>query len=69
MQTNEIEGRGTQTTHGEWARGASEAGWKTVEESAAILKAIFPNYPDLDACERYDSTGQRGSELPLPTVA
>lgn len=35
-------------TEGEWTQDA-ENRWKTVEESAAILKAIFPNYPSLQA--------------------
>ena len=47
----------TQGTHGEWTQSAPETKWKTLEESAAILKAIFPNYPRLDPCKPYD--GQR----------
>jgi hypothetical protein len=28
----------------------SALGWLTLAESAALLKAIFPNYPDLTPC-------------------
>jgi len=38
----------TQGNHGEWTQSAPETKWKTLEESAAILKAIFPNYSRLD---------------------
>jgi len=49
----------TQGTHGEWTQSAPETKWKTLEESAAILKAIFPNYPQLGRSYRsYDGQGQ-----------
>jgi len=48
----------TQGTQGEWTQSAPETKWKTVEESAAILKAIFPNYPRLDPCKPYDGQGR-----------
>ena len=48
----------TQGTHGEWTQSAPETKWKTLEESAAILKAIFPNYPQLGPYRSYDGQGQ-----------
>lgn len=53
-----------QAAHGEWTQGTPETGWKTVEQSAAILKAIFPNYPSLDPRKPYDRKGERESSLP-----
>ena len=47
MLTNHMKGEWTQGAHGEWAQGAPETRWKTLKESAAILKAIFPDYPSL----------------------
>ena len=43
-----------QSAQGNWTQSAPETKWKTLEESAAILKAIFPNYPRLDPCRPYD---------------
>ena len=54
MLNNHIEGEWTQEAHGEWTHGTPETKWKTLEESAAILKAIFPNYPLLDPCKPYE---------------
>jgi hypothetical protein len=44
----------TQSAQGDWTQSAPETRWKTLEESAAILKAIFPNYPRLDPRKPYD---------------
>jgi hypothetical protein len=41
----------------EWRQRSPETRWKTLEQSAAILQAIFPNYPNLDPCNRYDGRG------------
>jgi hypothetical protein len=54
MLNNHIEGEWTQGADGEWRQGAPETRWRTLEESAAILKAIFPNYPRLDPRKPYD---------------
>jgi hypothetical protein len=54
MPNDQMEGKWTQGTQGEWTQGAPKTGWKTVEESAAILKAIFPNYPSLAPNKPYD---------------
>jgi hypothetical protein len=44
---------------GNGTRGDPETKWKTVEESAAILKAIFPNYPGPDPRKPYDGKGEQ----------
>ena len=54
-----------QSAQGNWTQSTPEAKWKTAEESAAILKAIFPNYPRLDPCKPYDGKGEQESKLPL----
>jgi len=48
----------TQGIHGEWTQSVPETKWKTLEESAAILKVIFPNYPRLDPGKPYDGQGR-----------
>ena len=48
----------TQGAHGQWTQSAPETKWKTLEESAAILKVIFPNYPRLDPGKPYDGQGR-----------
>jgi hypothetical protein len=58
MLNDLMEGEWTQEGHGEWTQGAPETPWKTLEESAAILRVIFPNYPRLDPCKPYDGKGQ-----------
>jgi hypothetical protein len=44
----------TQSAKGNWTQDAPETKWTNLEESAAILKAIFPNYPLLNPCKPYD---------------
>jgi hypothetical protein len=65
MLNNHVEGEWTQGTDGEWTQGVPETRWKTLEQSAAILKAIFPNYPSLAPCKPYDGKGEQESQLPL----
>ena len=48
----------TQSAQGNWTQNAPGTKWKTLEESAAILKAVFPNYPRLDPCKPYDGQGE-----------
>jgi hypothetical protein len=48
----------TQGIHGQWTQSAPETKWKTLEESAALLKVIFPDYPRLDAGKPYDGQGR-----------
>jgi hypothetical protein len=45
MLNNHTEGYWTQSAEGEWTQGAPETRWTTLEESAAILKVIIPDYP------------------------
>lgn len=47
------QGKWTQAAHGEWAQDTPETGWKTIEESGVILKAIHPTYPSLDHDEEW----------------
>ncbi len=49
----------TQSPQGNWTQSAPETEWKTLEESAAILKAIFPNYPSLNPHKPHDGTGKQ----------
>ena len=42
----------TQSAQGNWTHCTPETKWKTLEESAALLKAIFPNHPRLDPASR-----------------
>lgn len=49
----------TQSAQGNWTQSAPETEWKTLEESAAILKAIFPDYPLLDPRKPYDGKGEQ----------
>ncbi len=34
-------------------------GWVNIEESAALLRSIFPNYPDLSRDEKATIAGNR----------
>jgi hypothetical protein len=54
MSNDQMEDKWTQGAQGEWTQGVPKTGWKTLEESAAILKAIFPNYPSLAPYKPYD---------------
>jgi hypothetical protein len=65
MLTKRRECEWTQATDGEWTQGVPKTRWKTLEESTAILKAIFPNYPSLEPCKPYDGKEEQESELPL----
>ena len=69
MLNNHIEGEWTQGADGEWRQDAPETRWRTLEESAAILKAIFPNYPSLDPSVPHDGEEEQERERALPTVA
>jgi len=48
-----------QSAQGNWTQRAPETKWKTLEQSAAILKTIFPNYPRLDPCKPYDGKDEQ----------